>query len=250
MNINPSDGHNLGYGSPLWGNTKSIGSEDKAFSKDFKSQAAWEEDANYIAIARHQNGICDAVKVWKFKKHGSMYSKLKNTNPGRFIATTGGTVYSSIPVSLANKATDPIFGSTGDLAFNWWYSNNGARIAVDGVGKNGNPGVRLSCSNCNTDDVHGLGNEFGANTQSGKGSGQWWHDVANLGPDCHGGSCVVQGTDHGTSLKNGKVFGQYAIYVVTSDSLPKFPCQGRRLDTQVPVPTGMNHFAIKSTFCT
>ena len=62
---------------------------------------------------------------------------------------------------------DPIFGIDGNLAFNWWYSNNGARICLDGG--------HLSKADANDDDTHGIGNEFGADTRNGQGSAKWWH---------------------------------------------------------------------------
>ena len=33
---------------------------------------------------------------------------------------------------------------------------------------------------------------------------QWWHDASVLQNDCHGETCVVQGTDHGTELASGR----------------------------------------------
>merc|ERR1712087_502465 len=79
----------------------------------------------------------------------------------------------------------------------------------------------------NNDDVHGLGNEFGANTHLGEGSSAWWHDAAQLSGDCHGGSCKVVGTDHGTALSAGPCWGSYAIYL--SNSMTPFECQGGTL---------------------
>ena len=33
---------------------------------------------------------------------------------------------------MANTNDDPIFSLPGNLAINWWYDNNGARIALTG----------------------------------------------------------------------------------------------------------------------
>ena len=127
---------------------------------------------------------------------------------------------------MGGAAVDPIFGVAGDLAVNWHYSNNGARIALSGG--------HLSAAGANDDDTHGLGNELGASTGHVRGaqSADWWHDASIIQGDCHGGSCVVQGTDHGTKLQDGTMYGQYAIYV--SPSADSFPCPGPRLRTEMP----------------
>merc|ERR1719220_2530610 len=115
----------------------------------------------------------------------------------------------------------PFFGvPDGGLVFNWWYSNNGARIANPAGYKNP---YALPGTGENNDDVHGLGNEFGANTEGGEGSDSYWHDAAELSGDCHGGSCKVVGTDRGGSMPSGPCWGSYAIYVSTSANA--FVCQ-------------------------
>ena len=54
----------------------------------------------------------------------------------------------------------------------------------------------MSPENRNDDDVHGLGNEFGANTKGGQGSPSWWHDAAQkMTGDCHGGNCKMIGKE-------------------------------------------------------
>jgi hypothetical protein len=91
----------------------------------------------------------------------------------------------------------------------------------------------LSDESVNDDDTHGLGNEFGAGTNAGGiaqniASSEWWHDASVDQADCHGTSCVVQGTDHGTSLNDGPMLGQYAVYTGTFDGFAPtqvtFPC--------------------------
>ena len=120
----------------------------------------------------------------------------------------------------------------------------------------------MSPENRNDDDVHGLGNEFGANTKGGQGSPSWWHDAAQkMTADCHGGNCrmigketaetrfsflcfVMEGVtvahrvfiqlmqsciqDHGTSLSDGDYYGNYAVYLTSDDKA--FPCEGATLD--------------------
>ena len=183
--------------------------------------------AYYIAIVRHTDATCTAKKVWKFKDADvSLMDYFKQTSSyQRKVVTTGGAKHYEETNKIDN---DPIFGDDGDLAFNWWYSNNGARIVVD----NG----KLSAAGTNDDDTHGIGNEFGAGTNSGGyaqpvNSASWWHDVAGQRtrtPDCHGTSCKVQGTDHGSAWgsTNYAVYGSYAIYVSTEDSteVPDISC--------------------------
>jgi hypothetical protein len=127
------------------------------------------------------------------------------------LVPSGGPVFS---VAHNQKPEDPIFGYDGDLVFNWWHANNGARIALNGG--------HLSDHDVNDDDTHGLGNEFGAETHvdghaQNMGSVEWWHDASVAQGDCHGGSCTVQGTDHGSALSDGAVLGQYAVYVGAFD---------------------------------
>ena len=164
--------------------------------------------------------------MWQFATAGLSlhdYFHDDNDNPHqRMTVTSGGDIFSvdnGLTVDVADGTSDPIFGASGDLAFNWWHANNGCRIAIDGG--------HLSEANVNDDDTHGLGNEYGADTNSGGqavnvGSTSWWHDASVPQPDCHGGSCVQQGTDRGTSLADGPMLGQYAIYV--SDDATSFEC--------------------------
>ena len=126
---------------------------------------------------------------------------------------------SDMPDTFEGETSDPIFGADGGLVFNWWYSNNGARIAVPGGYKTP---FTLPGDTENNDDLHGLGVEFGAETATGQGGDAWWHDAGQLSGDCHGESCLVVGTDHGTALYDGPCWGSYAIYV--SDVYTPFYC--------------------------
>ena len=161
----------------------------------------------------------EAVKVWKFKTKGkSLEDYFKATTPGRLIATIGGhiqfTHIKHLKVTSERGNRDPIFGVNGNLAFNWWYTWNGARICLDGG--------YLSGENINDDGTHGLGNEFDLSDRNGRGSTEWWHDVANIQNPCMGTNCEVQGTDHGTNFKSpGESLGQYAIFV--SETSSNFP---------------------------
>jgi len=228
MNINPCDGGNMGYGSNAWMTTSAVGTNADRFAKDFVDPAVWSSQAGYITIVRHQqNGVCDMFKTWELTdKDKSMLDYFTDLSPGRIYATGDGSqsdthINAYLPSSFEGSNTDPIFGvPDGGLVFNWWYSNNGARIANPAGYKNP---YALPGTGENNDDVHGLGNEFGANTEGGEGSDSYWHDAAELSGDCHGGSCKVVGTDRGGSMPSGPCWGSYAIYVSTSANA--FVCQ-------------------------
>lgn len=233
-NINPSDGGNFGYGGP-WASNANVGSANNAFSHDFIDNTAWKQTVGYVAIVRHISGVCEMAKTWELTdKSQSMYDYFSKY-PGRLYVTGDGSIndqhiHEDMPATATGLSEDPIFGAGGGLVFNWYYSNNGARIAVPGAYKSP---YSLPGAGENNDDVHGLGNEFGASTSSGKGSSSWWHDVGQLQGDCGGGSCKVVGTDHGGSLSDGDSCGgvQYAIYV--SSDATSFECQGRTLLQQM-----------------
>ncbi|XP_063684338.1 uncharacterized protein LOC134818630 [Bolinopsis microptera] len=109
MNINPADGHIFGY-TVGWATSIDIGSDDEALTKDYLSAKVWATPANYIAIVRHQRGVVDAVKVFKFKVPGESLSTrfgLKNMNPGRQIVTQGGPIQESIADDADNLGDDP-----------------------------------------------------------------------------------------------------------------------------------------------
>lgn len=85
--------------------------------------------------------------------------------------------------NMANNNDDPIFSIPGDLAINWWYSNNGARIALTG----GN----LSPANKDDGNTRGLGNLFYMNVKTGISSGNSTkHEISNI-HDCPYPSCPI-----------------------------------------------------------
>ena len=230
MNIHPADGHIFGY-TVGWATGVDIGSADEALTKDYLSANVWVKPANYIAIVRHQEGVVDAVKVFKFKTSAeSLLTRfgLPNMNPGRQIVTSGGPIQESVSATAANLADDPIFSVGGDLAFNWAYSDNGCRIALTGG--------HLSAADVNDDNTHGLGNNFACNPLTNTPNGEDWpHDISNI-QDCPLATCTevrLQGTDHGVGshLKSGPVYGNYAIYV--SWDAESFPEPGASLSTEI-----------------
>jgi len=232
FNIHPADGHNMGYGADAWDNDKDLGADGKAFKADYKSYDVTIEIANFIAIARHQNGTCEAARVWKFLEPGNtLHDYLNTQKTSRLVATSPKYIYSYVSTSMAVKDKDPIFGvDDGAITFNWWYANNGARIAnsktyyTDG----------LPAATLNDDSYHGLGGEFGADTQNGASSTGWWYDVGLSQGKCWASACSIQGTDHGTNFADGTMYGQYAIYV--SDEAEAFPCKGQDLEISMYDP--------------
>ena len=230
MNINPADGHIFGY-TVGWATGVDIGSSDNALTKDYLNANVWVKPVNYIAIVRHQGGVVDAVKVFKFKVSAeSLRTRfgLQNMNPGRQIVTHGGPIQESVSATAGNLSDDPIFSVGGDLAFNWAYSDNGCRIALTGG--------HLSDARVNDDNTHGLGNDFACNPLINRQNDPYWpHDISNI-QDCPLATCRhvrVQGTDHGPGahLKSGPVYGNYAIYV--SWDAEEFPQPGARLELEI-----------------
>lgn len=228
LNINPDDGHNFGWGASAWDDTKDVGSSATAFTADYKSYDVALETANYIAIIRHQDGVCEAARVWKFLAVGKTLHEYMNIQKnGRLVATEENCTSSYISPTMANKDKDPIFALEGALVFNWWHSNDGARIANSNAHcKTGLPG-----STVNTNSFYGLGNDISSsNIQGGVGSSTWWSDVGVQ--DCSlSAEKRAQGTDHGTAHVDGEVYGQYAVYV--SEDAETFECKDSTLLTAI-----------------
>jgi len=223
FNIHGSDGHNFGYGASAWDDESDVGTHETAFTADYKNYDVTNETANFIAIARHQNGACEAVGVWEFLEVGkTLHNYLDADLTSRLRATKDNCTYSYISNTMEQKEKDPIFAVDGGLVFNWWYgSNNGVRIGNSETWyKEGLPAVD---DEHYRDDYHGLGNEFGADTPNGKGGVSYWFDVGVYQGQCSGGGCSIQGTDHGTSMNSGTLYGQYAIFI--SDTAKAFPCE-------------------------
>jgi len=217
LNINPDDGHNFGWGASAWDDTKDVGSNGTAFTADYKSYDVTLETANFIAIIRHQDGVCEAARVWKFLAVGKTLHEYMNIQKtGRLVATDENCTSSYISPTMANKEKDPIFALDGALVFNWWHFNDGARIA----NSNAHCKTSLPATGENTNSFFGLGNDLAGN-QNGGGSTTSWSDVGVQ--DCSlPGKDRAQGTDHGTSQSDGEVYGQYAVYV--SEDVETFIC--------------------------
>jgi len=228
INIHASDGHNFGYGSDDWDHKVDVGTKAAAFKADYKNYRVTLQTANSIAIVRHQNGVCEAARVWEFLANGKTlydYFDLKQTQ--RLVATKSNWTSSYISPAMVDKHKDPIFAIDGALVFNWWASNDGTRI---GISKAYCSGTDLPAKNVNSNNFMGLGNEQGAITDKGEWNSMWWFDVGIQ--DCKTDrKWRVQGTDHGTHLASGTLYGQYAVYV--SDAAKIFPCKGITLQTSM-----------------
>ena len=172
-------------------------------------------------------------KTWKTLSKTTSLFQYFSTYPGRLYVTGDGSkndshIYSDMPDTadgLSGTWKDPIFGTDGGLVFNWFYGDNGVRIGV--------PGGRyipyvLPKLSENTDDFHGLGNDFYANSNGvSKDHRYWAHDAAKIGPKCFGATCKAVGTDHGTNMADGPCWGSYAIFI--SQHSDTFDCQHRNL---------------------
>ena len=118
FNIHASDGHDFGYRSEAWNDKNDLGTYATAFSEDYKNCKITIETANFIAIARHQNGVCEAARVWEFLKSGKTLRGYLQSP--RLRATKDFHTYSYLANDMENKKDDPIFSVKGGLVFNWW----------------------------------------------------------------------------------------------------------------------------------
>ena len=182
---------------------------------DFKDfNGAWLSEFDCLAIARHDGSAENhtGLKVWKMKDRRSFASYFHAYSFGdRLIATSGGPVL--IQLSDGDTAesvkTDPILAydpsdiAANNLAFNWKYDNNGARVVLTDKGHY-------------YDDCHGLGNVF--TTTSGNDiDNNYWHDASIIQGDCWG-TCKAQGTDFGKELTPTAKLGSYAFYVADMEA--------------------------------
>ena len=232
MNLNPADGHIMDY-TTGWSTGTFIGSTENALSRDFLDSQVWKEPADFVAIVRHQHGVVDAVKMFKFKHWGiSLLDRFKDMDPGRMVVTSGGPVQESVADDAANLSDDPIFSVGGDLAFNWINNDNGHRIVMT----EGFLAPLVTVLDVSEDNTHGLGNHFSCRCKTNtENTAVWKHEISNI-QDCPWPRCQnqrMQGTDHGSgsSLKSGPVYGNYAIFV--SKDAVSFPEPGFELQPEI-----------------
>ncbi|GMH92953.1 hypothetical protein TL16_g12498 [Triparma laevis f. inornata] len=241
INVNPSDGNNMGFGSSSWSGSSPLGTYANALTHDYVSTSAYSKKSNYVAIVRHAVGssVCQAVKVFKWNTEGQTFSQHMSVLTHDNDAAQATLTSSDVPSDLQDITLDPIFGNGGDLQVNYWYGNNGVRMVLTGAF-----GYPDTANSANSDDIHGLGNEMGANTENLEGNATYWHDVAQrYNADCGGESCPVMGTDSGPAWSTpGSISYQYAIY--TSETASEFVCEGESLATEIV--TADDRFALGS----
>jgi len=220
FNIHGADGHNFGYASKEWQDNSDVGSAAYAFSADYKSYDVTLETANFIAIVRHQDGVCDAARVWEFQEVGKTLQFFLDYDQTSRKIVTNDYIFSYISPTMVAKELDPIFNVKGALVFNWWYHDNAVRIGNSNnyCDDSGLPGEGVDSNN-----FWGLGNEQTGSTRGRTASTSVWFDAGIQNCDVSMGK-RVQGSDHGTSLKDGTFLGQYAVYV--SDEAKEFHCEG------------------------
>ena len=141
----------------------------------------------------------------------------------------GGPTQVYIFQNVPKKADDPIFSIPGDIAINWWYSNNGCRMALNGG--------HLSEKSDNDDNTHGFGNHFSMGTplNSEKDNPIYKHEISNI-QNCPRETCdtknvKLQGSDHGKAFSSGPVYGNYAIFV--SKDARRFPIGKNKMMLQM-----------------
>eukprot|EP00039_Didymoeca_costata_P004622 m.74815 g.74815 ORF g.74815 m.74815 type:complete len:613 (+) comp12481_c0_seq2:179-2017(+) len=228
MNIHPSDGHSAAWAAKLTGFVQNGYNQvnrdtprwwlgniayapngiGKPFGKDYKNKDVWGKfKVSEIMIMRHANGVAHMWKYWKVNNVWKERTMLDIFNRAyrSIITETSHTKVDLKGKSGSTVSRDPVFRYGGGLLFNWYYSNNGARIALSGQS--------LSGETLNDDSTFGLGMEFasyqGYRRLSGS-EGSWCFDVSFA--ECPSSSCA-QGRDHCRSLNDGIVLGEYAILV-------------------------------------
>jgi len=82
MNLNPADGHVMGY-AVGWAQDVFIGTYTEALTKDYLNRVIWNHPVSYIAIVRHQEGEVDAVKVFRFTQSGRSLLPVPGYEPGQ-----------------------------------------------------------------------------------------------------------------------------------------------------------------------
>jgi len=225
INVNPADNHNFGAIAE-WADRVAVGSEDAALSADYINVSSWGTDFQFIAIVRHQLGICEAVKIWEYNEtlnRSLLEHFLESEGEMHVVSNNASGHMEFVPENLTGRAEDPIFGADGDLVLNWRCWNSSVRIAIDA-------GLGLLDCNASNETLwapQGLGVDFdtaaGTGAQ-GRGSVEWWHDASLVVGPCIEAECQAQGFDRGSAFLPGPVLGQYAIFTATD--VVDFNCSG------------------------
>ena len=146
---------------------------------------------------------------------------------GREIASKGGPKQEFIIPNTTNMDDDLIFSVPGDVAINWVYTNSGHRILITGG--------HLSAKDSNDDNTYGLGNNYYLNVERTSSQESCCECEIAIIRNCAKPECPdkvrAQGTDHGTLVLSGTVYGNYTIYV--SEYAKTFPTYPRLLFVEV-----------------
>jgi hypothetical protein len=168
MNIHPSDGHKMGWGQvggegwPVDG--ADVGTAATQFSADYVSKSAWEVGADYIAIARHDNGKCEAAEVWQFKDSGvSMWEYFQQETSYQRAEVTGPSLFKVNNLNRLGRddtihyTDDPILANEGPLVFNCvhpsspykaLHPSSGSRYRLSGNSYEASPGWDSASERC------------------------------------------------------------------------------------------------------
>ena len=239
--------YNNGVFYPGWSNRPTtIGTQAAALTRDYLNVTVWNTPVNYIAIARHQGGTVDAVKVFQFVEEGYSMNQRFDSRQDKFFrstVTSGGPLQEAIAEDALNMEDDPIFSVGGDLVFNWGSDRN-----RDGTWPSYADGVRIALTGGHLTDVdsrdqntRGIGGHLYCNPVTGVSySSHYRYEIAVI-QDCpnssscwSSGNYTIMGTDRGGGYgyyKSVEVYGQYAIYV--SPDASTFPLPGSQLEIEM-----------------
>jgi len=235
MNIHPNDKHSAAWAAKMsgfkqggfnsvganqptfWGGDIQYspkGTDKTPFGADYKSKTNNKFAFKEIMIVRHKNQKGAELSnegsqtfLWRRWKLLSGYagktmlSIYRNTYRNRI---TDGIVEEGLYGN--SKQNCPIFGYNGRIYTNFYYSNNGARLLLDGQS--------LSGENQNDDSSFGLGMEFSSyygNRRFSGGNGHWCFDASYA--ECGGSNCAQGNDSCGSLQRNNNYLGEYAIFI-------------------------------------
>ena len=225
--INPSDGNDMGFGSPYWTSERSEGFPTKT---DFVDHQVARMPAEEIMIVNgyEENGSYRYATVWPFRVKGnSLYDYLSGTGSRSGDAyTTCDTVRGQTANAtfrsgnLSSVPWDPIANQGGNLYLNFMYGNNGHRfMSGEQCTASLNKGDHRNGLSCvNDDSMLGLSGDFATSfgyVNPGTVT-SWTHDVLVYHPDnCLGSQgSLKMGTDLGTSMASDPRTPDNYVYTI------------------------------------
>lgn len=236
LNVHPSDGHSAAWAAKLSGFVQDgnnqvdankptfwagdiqyspNGADKTPFGADYSSKVNKKFAAKEIMVVAHKNQEGDVLsnednqkfmwKRWEFlsKYEGKTWLWLYR-NTFRDQLTGGGHKQENLYGNDVSRCV--VFAYHGNVLINFYYSNNGARLILDGQS--------LSCQGCNDDSSFGLGMEFSSYTNNNRfsgSSGSWCFDASYHETS---GSDGGQGKDVCSSLTpRDDYVAEYAMFV-------------------------------------